>query len=234
MATNIYLIENVYFNPSKKYVGKTIKSIEDRFDQHISNGRKLNGASKISESLREYGIINHKITLLEVVEDSNALEQEQYWIDKYNTLYEGYNIKNEYVDYKEKFYHNQKSFAIENIENGKVWNKGISMSDTSKKKISETKRKKYSLGLYDNTYGHPHTEETKKLISERKKEYYKKNIPHNAKTWIVEYDDGRVIKVDWLVKYVGGKSQYNKITKWCRENPNKFHPKEKMKVYHDC
>ena len=234
MTTNIYLIENVYLNPSKKYVGKTVKSIEDRFDQHISNGRRLNGASKISKSLREYGKINHKITLLEVVEDSNALEREQYWIDKYNTLYVGYNIKNEYVEHKESFYHNQKSFAIKNIENGKVWNKGISVSDTTKKKISETKREKYSLGLYDDTYGHLHTEETKKLISEHKKEYYKKNRPHNAKIWIVEYDDGRVIKVDRLLEYVGGKLQYNKITKWCRENPNRFHPKEKLKVYHDC
>ena len=232
MATNIYLIENIYFEPSKKYVGKTIKTIEARFSEHISSGKNINGSSKISESLRDYGKINHKTTLLEVVDDKFAFQREQYWIDKFNTLYEGYNIKNEFVEKAPPHYFHQKEKAIENLKNGVSWNKGIAISNETRKKMIETKKKKYELGFYDNSYGHPHTTETKQKISEIKKNYYKTNRPHNVKLWIIEYENGEILKTDKLLDHLGGKKEYNKICKWCRENPNKFHPEEKMRVYY--
>ena len=42
-----------------------------------------------------------------------------------------------------------------------------------------------------------------------------------------------VENTDRLLDYLGGKKQYNRITKWCREHPFEFHPKLKMRVYHE-
>lgn len=158
----IYKITNLVTN--KIYVGKTCNSIEDRFNQHISNGRKLQGASLISKSLREYGTINHKIEVLEECFD-NVLQREQHWIDVLNTLHIGYNVKNEYLD-GERSYWGDEPAAIRNLKAGNVWNKGISPSIKTRTKISETIRKRRSLGLYEGSYGHKHTEETRQKLSE--------------------------------------------------------------------
>jgi len=234
MATNIYLLENIYFEPSKKYVGKTIKTIKVRFSEHIRNRKNINGSSKIAESLRDFGTINHKITLLEVVDDEYALQREQYFIDKFNTLYEGYNMKKEYVvPKKPPHYFQQKERALENLKNGESWNKGIAMTPEIRKQMAETIKARHKLGFYPNSYGHPHTKESIQKISEIKKNYYKTHRPHNTITWVIEYENGEIIKTNRLLDQLGGKKEYNKICKWCRENPNKFHPEEKMKVYHE-
>lgn len=149
----------------KIYVGKTINTLEYRFNSHVSNGRNIKGASKIAKSLREYGSLNHSIELLEECIEEKVFEREQYWIDKLNTLYVGYNIKNEFSEKKESAYWGERNRAKENLKRGDVWNKGISPNDSTRKKIGETRKRKHSLGLYEN-YGHKHTEETKKYLSE--------------------------------------------------------------------
>jgi group I intron endonuclease len=161
----IYKIRNNI--TGKEYVGKTNRTnMEDRFTEHISNGRKINGSSKISESLRLYGSLNHTIEILDECEEATVLQREQYWIEKLNTLYFGYNIKNEYVENKEsKYYNGQKQKSQENLKNGLPWNKGLNMSDDVRLAVSSTLKKKHELGLYGN-YGHKHTEETKKKLSE--------------------------------------------------------------------
>lgn len=159
---HIYKITNTVTN--LVYVGKTIKNISQRLDEHIRNGRKIEGSSLLAKSLREYGSLSHKIEVLEICNDDVLLEREQYWIDELNTLHIGLNIKNEKLD-KEFQYWGDSEKAKQNIHNNEVWNKGISPSDNVRRKISETKRKKHKLGLYQN-YGHSHTEETKKKLSE--------------------------------------------------------------------
>lgn len=160
----IYKITNTLTN--LEYVGKTVKDINERFVEHIRNGRKIMGASQIARSLREYGSLNHKIEILEVCDNDVLLEREQHWIDKLNTLHIGLNIKNEKLnnDNDTQYWGNHEK-AKQNIDGNEVWNKGISPSEEVRKKISETKRKRYALGLYKN-YGHSHTEETKRKLSD--------------------------------------------------------------------
>ena len=159
----IYKITNLVTN--KVYVGKTCNSIEDRFNQHISKGRLLQGTSQIAKSIREYGTINHKIEVLEECHD-NVLQREQHWIDTLNTLHIGYNVKNEYLEDGKRSYWEDENVAMRNLDAGKVWNAGISPSIKTRTRISETMRVRRSLGLYENSYGHKHTEETRQKLSE--------------------------------------------------------------------
>jgi group I intron endonuclease len=73
----VYKITNM--QTKKSYVGKTIKMhVKERFYEHVSNARKIEGSSMIAKSLREYGTINHTIEILESCEDNLLLEREQY------------------------------------------------------------------------------------------------------------------------------------------------------------
>jgi group I intron endonuclease len=160
----IYKITNIITN--EIYVGKTINDINERFKQHIRNGRKIDGASKICKSLREYGSRNHIIETLESCDNVDTiLHREQHWIDELNTLHNGLNIKNEKI-HSEFEYWGDPEIAFKNIENGITWNKGISPKDDTRKKISNTKKKRQELGLYKDSYGHSHSDETKKKLSE--------------------------------------------------------------------
>ena len=161
----VYKITNLVTN--KVYVGKTIRGIEERLNEHISKGRKISGASQISKSLREYGSFQHKIEVLEECADaSTLLKKEQYWIDKLNTRYIGYNIKNEYKEFEEPTYWCDEKTAVDNLSKGVVWNQGISPPKETRDKISKTKKLKHKLGVYENSFGHKQTEETKRKLSE--------------------------------------------------------------------
>jgi len=161
----IYKITNIITN--KIYVGKTIKTIDERFREHISNGRKLQGTSLIAHSLREYGTINHKIEVIEECFD-NILQREQYWIDELKTLHIGYNVKNEYTEDCRRYWGSE-DIAKKNISGGKVWNTGIPPNNDVRRKISETKKIRGALGFYEGSYGHKHSDETKQKLSEMAK-----------------------------------------------------------------
>lgn len=163
----IYKITNIQTN--KIYVGKTLNDVNERFKEHISKGRTIEGSSKISKSLREYGSLNHTIEILEICLNAEMLKREQYWIDKLNTLYIGYNIKNEYKEKQNNEYWGNKETALKNIREGKIWNSGISPKKETREKISLTKKKKSKLGLYK-SYGHKQSEETKNKLSQIAKE----------------------------------------------------------------
>lgn len=161
----IYKITNKI--TGKVYIGKTIReTLQERFNQHISSSRKIENASLISKSLREYGTLNHSIEVLEECDDSIILQREQHWIDEYNSIFLGYNLKNEFIIPSERKYWGDFYKAKENLAKGFVWNKGISPKISTREKIAETRRKKSKLGFYKDSYGHKHTEETKKRLSD--------------------------------------------------------------------
>lgn len=88
----IYCIENLI--NKKKYVGKTTKTIEERFKEHCREYKKERCNKRpLYDAMNKYGIKNFKIYKLEYVEDNELLSnQEKYWIKKLNTYsYNGYN-----------------------------------------------------------------------------------------------------------------------------------------------
>lgn len=88
----IYCITNIINN--KKYVGKTVSTIEKRWKEHCHDSKKLKLEKRpLYTAFTKYGIENFKIQELEFVEDDTKIsEREVYWISKLNTYGKyGYN-----------------------------------------------------------------------------------------------------------------------------------------------
>lgn len=73
----------------KVYIGKTINSIEHRWKQHIEKSKKLD--YPFYKAIRKYGPDNFSLEQIEEVSLDILNEREIYWIDFYNSYYEGYN-----------------------------------------------------------------------------------------------------------------------------------------------
>ncbi len=86
----IYKITNVI--NGKMYIGKTERSIEERFRQHRKNTKKEDCKNRpLYRAMNKYGIENFKTELIE--ETGKPEEREKYWIKYYNTYGEaGYNV----------------------------------------------------------------------------------------------------------------------------------------------
>lgn len=169
MSIKIYLITNHADNKKMFYVGQTKLSIEKRFAQHIRQGRRDTNCL-LHEALLEYGKRNFTIDILEEVDDPKEADiKETYYIKKYLSHYKdgnGYNMKYESVDRSSCHYHGADYEIVKNnIDSGRAWNYGISLSEESKIKITETKKHRKQAGLYTK-YGHKHTDATKKKLSE--------------------------------------------------------------------
>lgn len=88
----IYCITNLV--NQKKYVGKTIYSITERFKEHCSDSKRERCEKRpLYDAMNKYGIENFIVEELEVVEDDNLLsEREIFWINELQTYgSKGYN-----------------------------------------------------------------------------------------------------------------------------------------------
>ena len=86
----IYLITNQINN--KKYVGKTTKSIKERWEEHLKDSKKEKCEIRpLYRAIRKYGIENFTIEEIEKCNIISLSEKEQYWIKYYNTYEDGYN-----------------------------------------------------------------------------------------------------------------------------------------------
>lgn len=88
MIGRIYLIENQVNH--KQYIGKTYKTIEERWAEHCNDyKRERNEKRPLYSAMNKYGVKNFTITLVE--ETDNLEEREKYWIAYYDTYHNGYN-----------------------------------------------------------------------------------------------------------------------------------------------
>lgn len=86
----IYKIENLV--NGKKYIGKTVFSVEKRWREHINSlYQKHSFNYPIYRAIRKYGIRNFKIETLEEVDNSLLNNREKYWISYFDTFKHGYN-----------------------------------------------------------------------------------------------------------------------------------------------
>ena len=94
---SIYIIQNK--ETGKKYVGKTILDPQKRWKQHKQIGRCLHNLDEsnsahsmvISRALNKHGVDNFTFYVIETCDDNVVNEKEKYWIEKFNTYYDGYN-----------------------------------------------------------------------------------------------------------------------------------------------
>lgn len=90
----IYKIQNKVNN--KIYIGQSI-CIEKRWKEHQNNAFNINTHTynyPLYRAIRKYGLENFQFTVIEETSIENLTEEEQYWIDYYNTLDPnlGYNL----------------------------------------------------------------------------------------------------------------------------------------------
>lgn len=88
----IYCITNLI--NSKRYVGKTTSTIEDRFKKYCQDSKKERCEKRpLYSAFNKYGIENFKIEELEYLENDDLLsERESYWIQELETYgRNGYN-----------------------------------------------------------------------------------------------------------------------------------------------
>ena len=97
----IYKITN---NINQKiYIGKTIRSINERFREHKRDSFKEECENRpLYRAMRKYGIQNFSVELIE--ETDNPEERERYWIEYYGSFKNGYNATlggdgKSYIDY---------------------------------------------------------------------------------------------------------------------------------------
>lgn len=72
----------------KFYIGKTTKTIEERFRKHLYESRYERSNSYLYKSMKKYGVKHFTIKVIECQVDETKLdERERYWIEKLNPHY---------------------------------------------------------------------------------------------------------------------------------------------------
>jgi group I intron endonuclease len=86
----IYKITNI--QNQKVYIGQTIRPIEQRFHRHINDAMNNILDTHFARAIRKYGKDNFIIEEIDNAKTQNELnEKEQYWIQYYNSVNNGYN-----------------------------------------------------------------------------------------------------------------------------------------------
>ena len=90
MEGSIYKITNDIND--KIYIGKTLHSIEKRFQEHLKDAYKRDEENRpLYKAIKKYGVEHFSIDLIEKVDIHKLSEREMYWISFYNTYNDGYN-----------------------------------------------------------------------------------------------------------------------------------------------
>ena len=76
----------------KIYIGKTTKTIEERWKEHQCDAFKQRNENRpLHRAIRKYGVTNFSIELVEECDISILSEREIYWIEEYHSFSNGYN-----------------------------------------------------------------------------------------------------------------------------------------------
>ncbi len=79
---------------NKSYIGLTMQPEALRWSQHCNQAYNINSSqynSKLSQAIRKYGASNFTLQILDECEEDQLSIKEQYWIQYYDTYYNGYN-----------------------------------------------------------------------------------------------------------------------------------------------
>jgi group I intron endonuclease len=152
LICGIYKITNIV--NGKIYIGSS-NDIKQRWRRHKSD-LKLNRHDNVylQRAWNKYGEKNFKFEILEEIPIENLIEKEQYYIAKYNTLYNiyGYNLKESIEGCRGV------KRTPEQIEKYRQASKGKKASNETKKRLSEKKRGQ----------NHPRTKLTDEIVRQIK------------------------------------------------------------------
>lgn len=159
MFCNVYIIRNTQNN--KVYIGQTWKCISNRLREHIRHRNdKRRRCTKLANAMNKYGINNFNIELLTIIHTQTISDYwENYFIEKYDSINNGYNIKNG----GSKGRHSAETAAkISKALKGKEFSKN------HRENISKSRIGKPNFYMVGNTIwlGKTHSEETKQKLRE--------------------------------------------------------------------
>lgn len=76
----------------KSYIGKTLKTVADRWKDHISESQRVRQEHRpLYSAIKKYGIENFVIEEIESCSDLELSDRERYWIEYFGTFKYGYN-----------------------------------------------------------------------------------------------------------------------------------------------
>lgn len=86
----VYKITNIQNN--KVYIGQTIRPIKQRFHRHLNDALNNILDTHFARAIRKYGKDNFTIEIIDTAQSQDELNRkEQYWIQYYNSVKDGYN-----------------------------------------------------------------------------------------------------------------------------------------------
>ena len=109
MKEKLYLIKNDVND--LKYVGQTFRTLEARFKEHCYDDRST---STLHAAIKEIGPEHFTIELLEEVSSNQAYNRKRTYIEKYNTIRDGYNP---HITLRDNNIHEQVMIEGTDIEN---------------------------------------------------------------------------------------------------------------------
>lgn len=191
----VYIITNMI--NGKQYVGVTSQTIQARFLEHKKSSRHPNSKRKLLRAIRKYGEENFKVDLLEDnIPYEQITEKEQFYIAKYDTYNNGYNMTiggdgicgYQYGEYwREKMQPVWDSiYTEERSRKISIANKGKKKSEEHKRKLSERKKEYYKT--HENPFtGKHHTEESKQKQREQMTKHHVLMLDHDTNEVIQEF-----------------------------------------------
>ena len=129
----IYKITNLINN--KSYIGKTLYSIDKRWQEHCRDSRKLSLENRpLYRSMRKHGIENFSIECIEEVDDTKINNREAHWIEFFDTYRNGYNATIG-GDGKQRINHDTVIQSYQELQNANEVARTLHISPDSVRKI---------------------------------------------------------------------------------------------------
>lgn len=185
----IYCIHNL--STGKKYIGQTVEKLQRRVTRHF---RTIN-ETKISRAIQKYGKYDFVYGIVEEVDNTSLLdEREKFWIQHYDSVNNGFNIK-EGGKCARGFKQSKSS-----IEKRRKKLLGKPLSEEHKKKLSKAHSGKV---LSKETIDKMIAYRTGRNLSESCKE--KISQSHSKNTYELKRPDGQILII-------------RNLSKFCKEN----------------
>ncbi len=210
--TGVIYCFHCIFN-GKKYIGKSI-NLSSRLGRHRTNV-KNNVTTKFYTAVRKYGWDGFIFGIIEECEEFKLDEKEIYYIEKYNTLSEGYNMTSGGdggktwdvpKDVREKHSERMKTFKHTDEAKKKISeaNKGRKWSEDAKRKLSEKLKGKnppppmsdeMKKKMSDIRKGIPRPKDVVERMIKTRKENYNPQKHASAKKFIFISPEGKEYEV---------------------------------------